>query len=221
MRTAHLLAHVARLVASAAAYALLPGAYGALAAVGLFLAAFSFAHDLAHGALGLPPRTNRLLLSLAGATMLTSGHAMRVAHLRHHAAPLADDDFEGAAAHGSLLRAVLRAPSFAFAMRREAWRRAPHHDRRWQLAEHVACALLALLVVGRSYALVALALQLLAPLWAGRVPHTAPPWLLRTARTLAFTRSATLLSLAFHDEHHRRPRLPTLSLRAGLPRAAR
>jgi fatty acid desaturase len=144
--------------------------------------------------------------------MLTSGHAMRVAHLRHHAAPLADDDFEGAAVRMPLLRAILLSPYLAFAMRREAWRRAPRRDRHWQAMEQLACVLLALLV--GPYALVALALQLLAPLWAGRVPHTAPRWLVRAARALAFTRSVTILSLAFHDEHHRHPRLPTLSLRA-------
>jgi fatty acid desaturase len=213
MRTDHLVAHVTRVAASAVAYVALPGAYAALAAVGLFLAAFSFAHDLAHGALGLPARANRLWLSLAGAAMLTSGHAMRVAHLRHHAAPLADDDFEGAAVHGSFPRALLHAPRFAFAVRREAWRRASRHDRRWQLGEHLASLALALLVVGRTYALVALVLQLLAPVWAGRIPHTAPRWLIRTARAFAWTRSVTVLSLAFHDEHHEHPKVPTLGLR--------
>ena len=212
MRTDHLLAHVARVAASAVAYVALPGAYAALAAVGLFLAGFSFAHDLAHGALGLPARTNRLLLALAGATMLTSGHGMRVAHLRLHAAPLADDDFEGAAARGALFRALLLAPYFAFAVRREAWRRASRLDRRWQLGEHVASLVLALLVVGRTYALVAFALQLLAPVWAGRIPHTAPRWIIRCARAFAWTRSVTVLSLAFHDAHHEHPKVPTLSL---------
>jgi fatty acid desaturase len=228
MRTDHLLAHGARVAASAVAYVALSnahgaygaygthGAYGAgaaLAGVGLFLAAFSFAHDLAHGALGLPARANRWLLSFAGAAMLTSGHAMRVAHLRHHAAPLAADDFEGAAVRVSFLRAVLAAPYLTFAARREAWRRGSRQDRRWQLAEHVVSLVLALVVVGRTYALVALLLQLFAPVWAGRLPHTAPRWLVRAARALAWTRSVSVLSLAFHDEHHEHPKVPTLALR--------
>src|SRR5688500_16451369 len=124
MRTVHVLAHALRVSSAALALYVLPAAWLA-PGVALFLAAFTLAHDLAHGALGLTRRTNRVLLSLAGALMLTSGHAMRVAHLRHHARPLADDDYEGASARGSLGRALLLAPWFAFAVRREAWRRAP------------------------------------------------------------------------------------------------
>jgi fatty acid desaturase len=92
-RLDHLAAHLLRLAVAAAALVLLPPAWRAPLAAAVFLAAFCLAHDLAHGALRLPRRANELALSLAGLAMLTSGHAMRVAHLRHHAAPLGHDDF--------------------------------------------------------------------------------------------------------------------------------
>ncbi len=211
MRIDHLVAHLARAAATAALCCLLPSPWTVLPALAFFLAGFTFAHDLAHGALRLPARVNHALLSLAGAMMLTSGHAMRVAHLRHHAAPLADDDFEGAAVRVSFVRALVYAPYYAFAVRRAAWRRAPRRDRRVQLVEHVA-SLLLLLVVGRTYAVTALLLQLAAPVWAGRIPHTAPRWMITVARGLAWTRSPTALSLAFHDQHHAHPAVPTLAL---------
>ncbi len=63
------------------------------------------------------------------------------------------------------------------------------------------------------YALTALAMQLLAPWWAGHIPHRAR-WLIALAARLAILRSPTLASLAYHELHHRRPKLPTWQLRA-------
>lgn len=90
-------------------------------------------------------------------------------------------------------------------------------SRRWQLVECAlnAAALPALLARPdlRVYALIALALQLTAPVWAGLVPHRAPAWLVRGARALAFTRSAIVAALAFHQLHHDAPHVPSARLR--------
>jgi hypothetical protein len=68
--------------------------------------------------------------------------------------------------------------------------------------------------VGKAalYVAVAFALQLTAPLWAGRLPHLPPAWLIRLARRLVWTRSPLALSMAFHEQHHALPRRPTARL---------
>ena len=48
-------------------------------------------HDLAHGALRLPRRIAGVALALGGLVILTSGHGLRLVHLRHHAIKLGDD----------------------------------------------------------------------------------------------------------------------------------
>src|SRR4051794_39328436 len=92
-----------------------PGAI--VAAAALWLAAFAAAHDLVHHALGLGRRTGAVALTVAGALMLTSGHAMLVSHLLHHKRPFADDDYEGAAARGDAAQALLKAPWWALLSR--------------------------------------------------------------------------------------------------------
>jgi hypothetical protein len=101
-----------------------------------------------------------------------------------------------------------------------AWRTATARDRRWQRAEYAAIAILAaaVLAVGlhalRLYLLTAVAAQALAPFWAGHLPHRTPRWLHALAVRLARAGSMTMRTLVVHDDHHRRPRLPTRRLQA-------
>ncbi|MCB9742612.1 MAG: fatty acid desaturase [Alphaproteobacteria bacterium] len=189
-------------------------------AAALFLAAFAFNHDALHGALGLRPRLRDASMLVAGVLMGLSGHAIRVMHLLHHARPLAPEDLEGAAARVSLPQAVLASPGLMASMRVAAWRRAGRRGRRWQAVEELAAAawMLGMLLSGvpalQVYAGVALALQLFMPAWAGHVPHRAPRWLLRLALPLALAGSSVAASLAFHEVHHRHPRVPCAELRA-------
>src|SRR4051794_39707521 len=119
-----------------------PGAI--VAAAALWLAAFDAPHDPGHPppGLGRPPRarpprrTGAVALTVAGALMLTSGHAMLVSHLLHHKRPFADDDYEGAAARGDAAQALLKAPWWALLSRSHAYRRAGARLRRRQLLEH-------------------------------------------------------------------------------------
>ena len=184
--------------------------FGALA---MFFAAFALVHDVAHGSLGLSKRTNEFVLAIGGATIATTGHGLRVAHLRHHAHPLAADDLEGASAKMPFWRAALLAPILAIVLHVSGWRHAPRRERRKQLAEYLA---LAALIVGgslgpralRIYMMVAVVMQLLAPLWAGHIPHRTPRWLMGLVHCLAFTGSPTVMSLLHHDLHHELPKVP-------------
>lgn len=188
-----------------------------LAALAVFLGTFMLAHELAHGALGLPKRRNELALAIAGVCMATSGHALRLMHLRHHADPLGHGDLEGRTARMSPWRALAAAPRMSVVLVITAWRTATARDRRWQRAEHAAVMILAAVVIAwgprvlQLYLYAALASQALAPFWAGHLPHRSPPWLLALARRLASAGSLAMTTLVVHDEHHRRPKLPTTS----------
>lgn len=196
----------------------------ALTTLWLYFALFTFQHDLLHGALGLKRALREPLLAGVGALILSSGHSVRVVHLLHHRRPLAPEDLESAAVRGSVFAALPRLPAWLYAYRAEAWRRASAPERRWIGAETLlnAAALGALgSVPPLALVLVLmLALQLSAPIWAGRIPHRTPEPLMWLARRLAFTRSPTFLSLAFHELHHAHPKVPVAELPA-LARAPR
>lgn len=184
------------------------------ASVALFLAAFAFNHDLSHNALALPQHANEVALAIAGSLMLMSGHAVRATHLRHHLRPLASDDLEGTSARMSFVRALVTAPCQVIATRRAGYRIARRRDRRWQRIESMAtlAITIGLLAAGSrplaAFVLVAIAAQLTMPVWAAHIPHNAPEVLVRLARFLSFTRSPTVLSLAYHELHHAHPRVP-------------
>jgi fatty acid desaturase len=188
------------------------------AAAAMYVGMFTLTHELAHGALGLPRRRNDLALAVAGVCMATSGHGLRLMHLRHHADPLGDGDLEGRAARMPAYRALLTAPALSLQLVVAAWRTATARDRRWQRAEYAALAALAGLAVAsgchalQCYLVVGVAAQLLAPFWAGHLPHRTPAWLLALARWLSRAGSMTMRTLVVHDAHHRRPKLPTYAL---------
>lgn len=191
------------------------------AAVALYLGAFSLTHDLIHGALRLPRRFNEWLLSLAALPTLVSAHGMRLMHLRHHARPLAPDDVEGQGASTTLWRALWIGPANALRYRVEGWRAANARERRFLVGETVASLALASLAAlrpeGRLWLAVCLVLQLTASAWASHLPHHPPARLKALALRLAWTRSATVLSFCFHEEHHARPRVPCAELARSAP----
>jgi fatty acid desaturase len=212
-----LVSHVVRIAAPAVALFACP-TLAPIVAVAVYFGWFTLTHELAHGALGLPRRHNEVVLALAGVCMMTSGHGLRLMHLRHHAQPLADRDLEGRSARMPAWRALLAAPWLSGLLVVTAWRTATARDRRWQRAEYLVLAALAIIVLAtgpralQRYLVVGVTAQLLAPFWAGHLPHRTPAWLLGVARVLARAGSMTMRTLVVHDAHHRRPKLPTHAL---------
>jgi fatty acid desaturase len=196
-------------------------AVAAAGAVGFFMASFALAHDALHGSLKLSRRVNAVVLSFAGIAMLFSGHAMRRGHLKHHARPLAADDVEGAPARGSFLRALAMGPVDAIRLRIASYHLAPSSERPIIIAESVVSSLVWVLLLAlpsraaNVYGVVGALLQLWMGAWAAWVPHNAPSRLIAVARCLARSRSAVLLSLAYHDEHHEKPWVPCAKLGVG------
>lgn len=185
---------------------------GVLFAFAAYLGAFAFAHDVAHGALRLPRGVNDGVLALAALPMLVSGHSMRLMHLRHHARPLAGDDLEGVGATMGFWKALSLGPSNFIALRLEAWRAANVRERRFIALENVACGVLPLVAVlwpaGQAWVATCVVMGLTASAWASHLPHHPPRWMKAIALHLSWTGSAVLLSFAFHDEHHARPKVP-------------
>ncbi|MGV3619911.1 MAG: hypothetical protein ACO1OB_03790 [Archangium sp.] len=174
-----------------------------LASAGLFLGAFALFHDTAHANLGLPRKMNEAILTVTGALLGIAGHAGRRSHLFHHAHPGHAADMEGRDVDAPLWLALVRAPLTIFVLIGKSWR-----NPEWLLV------LAMLLIAPREYVVVVLLGQATMPLWAGRLSHRPPAWMLRVAEPMA--RAGITLATLFvtHDAHHARPWSPTFELSA-------
>ena len=150
------------------------------AALGCFLASFVLLHDAMHNALGLPRRTNELVIAASGLLLLKSGHGLRATHLRHHGRPLDEHDPEGGVVHWPLWRIVLAGPFHVLGNRALAMRLSKT-TRREQAVETAATALAIMLALALYYfagspagllywAIAATLSATLAP-WAAYIPH--------------------------------------------------
>ncbi|MBX7114316.1 MAG: fatty acid desaturase [Myxococcaceae bacterium] len=220
-RNTHLLiAHGARLVTSLTLLALSANhpLLACIAGVLVYLMAFGLNHDLAHGSLGLPRKLNDGLLAVMSVPLLFPSHGMRLLHARHHARPLAADDVEGAGARETFWGALRIGPVNAAACRREAFFATQGRERRWLMVETFAAmavvtwVLATRNVAGTGWLLAAIAMQLTASVWASYLGHRLPPRARHLLQKWAWTRSAVLISLAFHDQHHQHPKLPSGAL---------
>lgn len=197
----------------------------ALVAVACFLAGFVQLHDAMHRSLGLPARLNDLVIAASGVLLLKSGHALLATHMRHHGRVLAKDDPEGGVVHWRFARVLWAGPFHVLGNRRRALKIAPR-TRRSQLAETGLTFLLLAAAIelqrrwgspaGLIYWGVAATLSATMALWAGYLPHTLSSKrpLIRWAAWGARAWTPVLNSLAYHDLHHRFPRVPTSLLPA-------
>jgi beta-carotene hydroxylase len=166
-----------------------------------------------------PAGCRRLRRACAGRTSLAarSGHAYQAAHLHHHARfPLADD-VEGAAAHGTLVAAVLAGPF----QQLRIWCWAARHARRhraWVVAEGIAClaivlgALASWPLSGAPAAYVALVVlgSWTFPLITGYLPHhpQGTNALSQTRRFRGIVAAVLFRQHLYHLEHHLYPAVP-------------
>jgi len=194
-------------------------------ALACFLAAFVQLHDAMHRSLGLPPRVNDLVIAASGLLLLKSGHGLLATHMRHHGRVLAKDDPEGGVVHWRLVRVLWAGPFHVLGNRRRALEISPR-TRASQLAETGLTVLLLAAAIelqrrwgspaGLVYWGVAAVLSGTMALWAGYLPHTMSSErpLVRWAAWGARGWTPVLNSLAYHDLHHRFPRVPTALLPA-------
>lgn len=181
-----------------------------LASAGVFLGAFALFHDTVHANLGLPRRVNEVVLTLSAALIGISGLAGRRNHLFHHAHPGAAGDMEGRDVDAPLWVALVRAPITWFALLLNHWKK-PRFALEWLLV------LVLLRLAPAEYVIVVMVAQATMPLWAGRLSHRPPAWLLRLAEPMARAGITVATLFVTHDAHHARPWVPTFDLKAVEP----
>jgi fatty acid desaturase len=196
-----------------------------LLALACFLATFVQLHDAMHRSLGLPRVVNDLVIGASGLLLLKSGHALLATHMRHHGRVLAKDDPEAGVVHWRFARVLWAGPFLVLGNRRRALAIAPR-TRGTQLAETGLTVLLLAAAIemerrwgspaGLVYWAVAATLSGTMAIWAGYLPHTLSSKrpLIRWAAWGARGWTPVLNSLAYHDLHHRFPRVPTSLLPA-------
>jgi fatty acid desaturase len=198
-------------------------ALGGSAALLFYFQCFALAHDAMHASLGLSRRVNRWVLTLSAACMLLPGHGMRVLHFQHHASPLGEGDVDGEMARYGYLGALLRAPLFGARYPIRAYR-AVAPALRARVGLEFACVAAVVLVgsataYGRAYLLLCVVQLAFMGVWAAKIPHHPPSWLLAVGMKLAWLRSPVIASLLYHDLHHQKPHVPC-ALLAGKADAA-
>jgi beta-carotene hydroxylase len=177
----------------------------------------STSHDLVHRSLGLPRRTNDVLLCVIELLALRSGHAYQAAHLHHHARFPHPDDVEAVAARRSFLGALAEGPIFHLRLYLWALRRA-RPVRTWVVGEGVACLALAALAVAlipvtpvfAVYAGLIVAGSWVIPLVTSYVPHdpSGETVLEQTRVFRGLVASVVAVGHLYHLEHHLYPAVP-------------
>jgi beta-carotene hydroxylase len=177
----------------------------------------SVSHDLVHGSLGLPRRTNSVLLSIIELLAMRSGHAYRLAHLHHHARFPHDDDVEGRAAEMSFMGAL--AEGIIFVPKIWLWAMVKStRDRSWVVAEGTGCLLAILSAIGLTpvtpvffvYVVLMIMGSWFIPLVTSYIPHatTGLGPLQQTRRFRGWVASLVALEHLYHLEHHLYPAVP-------------
>lgn len=192
----------------------------------LFATALCCVHCAVHRSLGLPPRANEALITLASMLVFESGHAMAVTHIHHHEADPDAEDPEAYIETLPLWRLVLESPRYryrlwAWAARRGFPRPGPAF---LEAAWNVGSVGLAVAVIGTAPWLSALiagahAGNAVFVVAAARGPHTnygraidSPYVKVRGRITPWF-----LAGHAWHVEHHLYPEVPLPGLRRLVP----
>ncbi len=87
-----------------------------------FLTGLRIVHNAFHAALGLPRPGDGIVLWAMSLIMLSSMHAVRFNHLRHHSLMLSEEDVEGRSAAMPAWRALLFGPEFTILLHSTALR---------------------------------------------------------------------------------------------------
>ena len=185
-----------------------------------FLAALRQSHNAYHNGLG----TNRFLtwLSLFNNSMLlmTSMHAVKFNHLRHHRHCLGAEDVEGKSAHMKWYQAILYGPVHIFKLHYYTWKLGSREYRLHMILELCAIFLLlssalyfqihwllyhcAIMVLGEF-------LSAFFTVWTVHHDTQDQPELARTERS--WFKNRLTYSMYYHLEHHLFPAVPTIKLK--------
>jgi len=186
-----------------------------------FLAGLRQVHDAFHHNLGLERRTNHLLLTSLSVLMLGSMHAVRVTHLHHHKHALAEEDVEASSARLRWWQALILGPLFPVRLHAAAIRIGKRNDQLWIAFELAITAAMTWAAVSTGsqvlgYHVAAMAAgQCGTAFFAVWTVHHGCDSSTYIARTLRHRlKSALVMDMFFHVEHHLFPKVPTRNLHA-------
>ena len=194
-------------------------AVGIVSSFMFFLTGLRQAHGAQHYTLGIPRRSQDVLLAALSFLMLASLHALQATHMHHHRHALKESDIESATARMSWWSAVVCGPWFIMALNREGYRLTRPGKRWWIWGEWTAIIVYVLVVLGWGPAglqlfVVAMAVgECLTGFFAvWTVHHDCDPTtqLARTQR--GWWKTALTYQMFYHVEHHLFPAVPTARL---------
>lgn len=184
-----------------------------------FLAALRQVHNGFHNSLG----TNRFLTSLSlylnSILLMSSIHAVKFNHLRHHKYCLTDQDYEGKSAKMKWYQAILYGPVHIFLLHKTAFQLGNSRTRRKIKLEMFSVSVFVLIAVYLRanfliYHIIAMVigefLTAFFAVWTVHHDTEETPHLARTQRT--FWKNKLTLNMFYHLEHHLFPAVPTIKL---------
>lgn len=183
-----------------------------------FLTALRQVHNGFHNSLGIGKKATWLCLYINSLLMLTSAHAVKFSHLRHHKYCLGEEDYEGKCAKMSWYRAILYGPMHIFSIHKVALTLGPRHYKRDTLVEIVSIVLFVIVafLTGIDFliyhCLAMIAGEMLSAFFAvwtvhHDIDHTV---IARTQRSP--WKNFITYNMFYHLEHHLFPAVPTIKL---------
>lgn len=184
-----------------------------------FLTALRQVHNGFHNALGTGKFLTWLSMYLNSILMMTSVHAVKFNHLRHHKYCLSEEDYEGKSASMTWYKAILYGPQHLFLIHWVTFKKAGKNYRKNMFLELLSILTFAGIVVYfRLNVLIyhiffMLAGELLMAFFAVWTVHHGThedPGFARTQR--GFWKNKLTFSMFYHMEHHLFPAVPTIKL---------
>lgn len=183
-----------------------------------FLAALRQAHNGFHNALGTNKGLTWFTLFSNSVLMMTSLHAVKFNHLRHHKYCLQEEDYEGISAKMKWYIAMLYGPVHIFRIHKITWELGNKNYRRNMLLELSAILLFAFVVFyfhitflmfHISVMLIAECLSAFFAVWT--VHHDLDPATIARTQRRGWKNFITM-NMFYHLEHHLFPAVPTIKL---------
>ena len=191
------------------------------ATVVVFMIGVRLNHGAIHGSLGLSKRADDVLIAVIAVILGGATHVLAHTHRIHHRHCLADDDLEGRAAAYGFWQALWRSPIYPLRIHAAALRDGSFALRCWIVGELAVVALVQLTVwvlldvhALRVASLTLFAANAVVPMvgiWAVHRGCHGTGHVARTSRSRAL--EVLVVSMFFHEEHHRYPSVPTRRLR--------
>ena len=183
-----------------------------------FLTTLRQVHSGFHNTLGLSKSATRVNLFINSILMLSSMHAIKFNHLRHHRYNLKEDDYEGRAAKLNWYQAILYGPIHVFLIHKSPFSLDAKRYTLWVILELIAVFIFISFVFKFKvyfliYHLAIMTLgELLAAFFAVWSVHHGcnEAQVARTQRTP--WKNKLTYNMYFHLEHHLFPAVPTIKL---------